>query len=72
MLTNKLKEPRKQLDGSGYFPGICDYNVKRYYYVTIQAAIWRMSYLAIARGKCNKPDQTKNYGTTRVKLNHRQ
>jgi len=71
-VTNKVKELWRQLDGSEYFPGRCYYNVKRDDYESIQAAIWRIFYLAKARGKGYKPEQTKNYGTSRIKLNSRQ
>jgi hypothetical protein len=32
------------------------------------AAIWRISYLAKARGKGYKPVQTKNFATSRIRL----
>ena len=67
-ITNKVKTLWRQLGGSEYFPEKCYYNTKRNDYETIQAAIWRISYLAKARGKGYKPDQTKNYGTSRVKI----
>jgi hypothetical protein len=67
-LTNKVKEIWRQLDGSEYFPKNCYYNVKRNDYDTIQTAIWRISYLAKARGKGYKPEQTKNHSTSRIKL----
>ena len=64
----KVKEIWEQhLDGSEYTPKRCYYNLERDNYETIQAAIWRISYLAKARGKGYKPDQTKNYGTSRIK-----
>lgn len=65
-ITSKVKEIWQQLDGSEYFPEHCYYNIKRNDYESIQAAIWRISYLAKARGKGYKPDQTKNYGTSRI------
>jgi|TARA_R110001583_G_scaffold2782_2_gene19466 hypothetical protein len=67
-VNSKVKELWRQLDGSEYFPKNCYYNVKRDDYESIQDAIWRISYLAKARGKGYKPDQTKNYGTSRIKL----
>jgi hypothetical protein len=67
-VNKKVKEIWRQLDGSEYFPKNCYYNVKRNDYGAIQAVIWRISYLAKARGKGYKPDQTKNYGTSRIKL----
>lgn len=64
----KVKEIWEQhLDGSEYTPKNCFYNIKRNDYVSIQNAIWRISYLAKARGKGYKPAQTKNYGTSRIK-----
>lgn len=51
-----------------------DINNNPYEITTIQGAIWHISYLAKAkaRGKGYKPDQTKNYGTSRIKVNDRQ
>ena len=66
-VTNKIKEICQQLDSSEYFPDNCYYNIKRNDYGSIQDAIWRISYLAKARGKGYKPDQIKNYGTSRLK-----
>jgi hypothetical protein len=66
--TDKIKDIWQQLDGSVYFPEHCYYNMKRNDYESIQAAIWRISYLAKARGKGHKSAQTKNYGTSRIKL----
>lgn len=68
-ITCKVRDLWQQLDGSEYFPKNCYYNVKRADYESIQAAIWRISYLAKAKGKGYKPDQTKNYGTSRVTMN---
>jgi hypothetical protein len=66
-VTAKVKELWQQLDGSAFFPDNCYYNIKRNDYESIQAAIWRISYLAKGRGKGNKPEQTKSYGTSRIK-----
>ena len=64
----KIKEIWEQhLGGSEYTPKRCYYNLERNNYKTIQDAIWRISYLAKARGKGYKPAQTKNYGTSRIK-----
>lgn len=63
----KVKEIWEQhLDGSEYTPKRCYYNLIRSDYKSIQVAIWRISYLAKARGKGYKPNQTKNYGTSRI------
>jgi len=56
------------LNGSKFTPKRCYYNLGRNNYESIQKAIWRISYLAKARGKGYKPDQTKNYGTSRLKV----
>ena len=55
------------LSGSEFTPKNCYYNLERNNYESIQDAIWRISYLAKARGKGYKPPQTKNYGTSRIK-----
>jgi hypothetical protein len=55
-------------DMSGYVPTI----PKPYYFVNSNEqraeAIYRLSYLAKARGKKAKPDQTKDYSTSRIKM----
>jgi len=56
-----------QLQGSQYTPKHCYYNIMRGDYDSLQEAIWRISYLAKVRSKSNKPPQTKNYGTSRIK-----
>lgn len=66
-IINKIREIWQQLDGSEYFPDNCYYNIQRASHDSIQAAIWRISYIAKARGKGYKPEQTKNYGTSRIK-----
>lgn len=64
----KVKEIWEQhLGGSEYTPKNCYYNLGRDNYDSIQNATWRISYLAKARGKGYKPNQTKNYGTSRIK-----
>lgn len=55
-----------QLQGSQYTPRKCYYNIKRDVPASVQSAVWRLSYLAKARGKRYKPAQTKNYGTSRI------
>ncbi len=49
-----------------YTPKNCYYNIYRNDFKSIQGAIYRISYLAKARGKDYKPPQTKNYGTSRI------
>ena len=66
-VTIKIKEICQQLDISEYFPDKCYYNIHRSCQNSIQAAIWRISYLAKSRVKGCKAEQTKNYGTSRVK-----
>jgi hypothetical protein len=66
-ILNKVKEIWEQhLNGSEYTPKNCYYNLERDNFHSIQKAIWRISYLAKARGKGYKPAQTKNYGTSRI------
>lgn len=55
------------LDGSVHIPDNSSYKVSRNNLQSIQNAIYRISYLAKARGKGYKPAQTKNYGTSRIK-----
>lgn len=55
------------LDGHLWRPKNCYYNVQRDDHAKLQAAIWRISYLAKGRGKGYKPAQTKNYSTSRIK-----
>lgn len=50
-----------------WIPKNCFYRFKRYEHDKKQGAIWRMSYLAKARGKGYKPPQTKNHASSRVK-----
>jgi hypothetical protein len=67
-ILNKVKMIWEQhLDGSEYTPKNCYYNLERNHYDSIQKAIWRISYLAKARGKGYKPAQTKKFGTSRIK-----
>ncbi len=55
------------MDGSLWIPKHCYYNVLRGDHTELQAAIWRISYFAKGRGKGYKPEQTKNYSTSRIK-----
>lgn len=67
-ILSKVKEIwNEHLGGSMFTPKNCYYNLVRNNYDLIQRAIWRISYLAKARGKGGKPTQTKNYGTSRIK-----
>lgn len=66
-ILNKVQEIwNEQLGGSMFTPKNCYYNLEREKYSSIQNAIWRLSYLAKARGKGYKPAQTKNYGASRI------
>lgn len=51
-----------------WIPENCFYRFKRNQTDIKQGAIWRISYLAKARGKGYKPMQTKNHGSSRVRL----
>ena len=63
----KAKEMWESLMGSEYTPQNCYYNVKREDYKSIQDAIWRVSYLAKVRSKGRRPEQAKDYSTSRIK-----
>ncbi|QDP01813.1 inovirus-type Gp2 protein [Thalassotalea sp. PS06] len=65
-LIKKILAIASQIDTSAFIPDNCYYNIKRGDYESIQAAIWRLSYLAKARGKGYKAKQTKNYGTSKL------
>jgi hypothetical protein len=65
-VLDKVREIWEHMDGSDWRPKNCYYNVKRDDVESLQAAIWRVSYLAKGRGKGYKPAQTKNYGTSRA------
>lgn len=66
--SKKLLELIKSIwaDMSGYVPTIAN----PYYFIDSSEqrleAIYRLSYLAKARGKVNRPNQTKDYSTSRV------
>jgi hypothetical protein len=67
-ILEKVREIWQQhLGGSEFTPKNCYYNLHRDNYESCQKAIWRISYLAKARGKGYKPSQTKNYSTSRIK-----
>lgn len=54
-------------DGRCWLPENAYYRLSRYSHHQTAEAIYRLSYLAKGRGKGYKPDQTKNYGTSRIK-----
>lgn len=56
----------EHMDGFRYVPKNCYYNVERNNHQQVQAAIWRISYLAKGRGKGYRPIQTKDYSTSRI------
>lgn len=67
-INSKIDSLWKSMDcPQPFFPDNCFYNIHRDDYSSIQDAIKRLSYLAKARGKGFKPDQTKNHGTSRIK-----
>jgi hypothetical protein len=68
VINRKIKELVAQLQGSYHFSENCYHNLKRGDYESIHKAIYHISYLAKARGKGNKPKQTKSYGTSRIKM----
>jgi len=69
LIANKVKTIWSEISGSYWLPKNCYYNLKRNDYKETQSAIFRISYLAKARGKTDRPPQTKDYGTSRIKLN---
>ncbi|WP_232784864.1 YagK/YfjJ domain-containing protein [Psychromonas sp. MB-3u-54] len=67
-VLNKVKQIWQEISGSYWIPKNCYYNLKRNEHAEIQSAVFRISYLAKARGKGYRPPQTKDYGTSRIKL----
>ena len=67
LIANKVKTIWNEISGSYWLPKNCYYNLKRNDYKETQNAIFRISYLAKARGKGYRPPQTKDYGTSRIK-----
>ncbi len=77
---NKVRAPHKLTeavrwywevlhDGTIHWPeSRCCYQLTRNDWDTLQAAIYHISYLAKGRGKGYKPDQSKNFGGSRLKL----
>ncbi|MCG7650991.1 inovirus-type Gp2 protein [Alteromonas sp. MmMcT2-5] len=69
LIINKAKSIWEQFQRHLYVPKNCYHPIKRNDFSSIQGAIYRLSYLAKARGKGYKPAQTKNYGTSRIEHN---
>jgi len=61
-LVKKYWEPI----GSPWLPKNSYYRISRDEEEKIQKVIRRLSYLAKGRGKTNRPEQTKSYGTSRI------
>ena len=55
----------QSMSGHSYTPKNCYYNVTKSNHEALQAVIYRLSYLAKARGKDKQPAQVKNYSTSR-------
>lgn len=68
LILRKVDDIWTSLDGSSSVPKNCYYNLKRDDYFPISWAIFRISYLAKARGKGYRPPQTKDYNTSRIKI----
>ena len=66
-ITKKVIQIWSELSGSAYVPKNCYYTLKRDCLESQQEAIYRISYLAKARGKGYKDAQAKNYGASRIK-----
>lgn len=58
-----------ELGGFLYFPPNLYYKTQRGDNKNMARLIYRVSYLAKARGKGKKPPQTKNYGASRISFN---
>lgn len=66
-ITKKVIQIWSELSGSAYVPKNCYYIMKRDCLESQQDAVYRISYLAKARGKGYKATQAKNYGASRIK-----
>ena len=66
-LNNFILELGNTLNVRPWIPKNCFYRFKRIEHDKKQGAIYRLSYLAKARGKGVKPSQIKNHGSSRVK-----
>lgn len=66
-LNNFILELGNTLNVRPWIPINCFYRFKRIEQDKKQGAIYRLSYLAKARGKGCKPSQVKNHGSSRVK-----
>lgn len=66
-VLSKVRSTRENMDGSYWLPKNCYYNLVRGEHKEIQKAVFRISYLAKARGKGYRPPQTKDYSTSRLK-----
>lgn len=66
-LNNFIMSLSETLNVRPWIPENCFYRFKRNELDIKQGAIWRLSYLAKARGKGVKPSQIKNHGSSRVK-----
>lgn len=66
-LLKIIRDVWEHMEGFRYIPKNCYYNLHRDDHDSIQRAVYRVSYLAKARGKKKRPKQTKDYATSRLK-----
>lgn len=67
-INNFILELGNTIGVRPWIPKNCFYRFKRNEHDKKQGAIWRISYLAKARGKGKKPAQTKNHGSSRIRV----
>ena len=65
-IIQRVGEIWERMSGTDYTPKNCFYNIGQDE-DTLQDAVYRISYLPKARGKGYRPDQTKDYSTSRLK-----
>lgn len=70
-LIARAKETWELMGGFCYVPENCYYLLIRGDLKLLQSLVWRISYLAKARGKGHRPPQTKDYSCSRLKLNEK-
>jgi hypothetical protein len=65
----RAKQIWADMGGNFWRPENCYYNLTLGNMATRQKAVYRISYLAKVRSKGERPPQTKDYGTSRIKYN---
>jgi len=67
LVLDKVKSIWETMNGTYWGVKNCFYRLTRYDDLTLQRAIFRVSYLAKASGKNRRPTQTKDFGMSRIK-----